>query len=153
MANFWAAQKKEKQHPKKTSKITKIRPKSSQGPILGAFWEPFGLPFRTFSVMISATTRFSKIYTAPTQEHDFRASGLPKITHFGTLFPLIFRTLSGPPPEHHFGASCADLVPKSSILGPPLDPTGPQNGTQNGPRAPKIRAQKFPRAPQERPRS
>ena len=39
-------------------------------------------------------------------------------------------------------AKGADLVPQSWILGPPLDPTGSQNGTENGPRAPKNREQK-----------
>ena len=96
---------------------------------------------------ISATTRFSKMCTAPTQEHDFQGSNLSKSVHFGTLFSLCFPTFCRLPPEHHFGASCADLVPKSLIFGPPLEPTGLQNSTQNGPRAPKNSAESAPRAP------
>ena len=46
---------------------------------------------------ISATTRFSKICTAPTREHDFRGCSLPQNTHCGSMFPLIVRTFSRPP--------------------------------------------------------
>ena len=61
--------------------------------ILEPFWTQFWIIFLT----ISATTRFSKICTAPTREHDFRGWNLPKNTHCGSLFPLNFRTFSRSP--------------------------------------------------------
>ena len=83
--------------PKITKDSPKERPRSAPGAWFAQFWEPFWLPFRTLFVTISATTRFSKICTAPTREHDFRGCSLPKNTHCGSLFPLIFRTFSRPP--------------------------------------------------------
>ena len=45
--------------PKKTQKITKIRPRSPRGAILAPFGEPFWLPFRTLFVTISRTASLS----------------------------------------------------------------------------------------------
>ena len=96
---------------KKTPQNQKISPRTPRGQILGPLGEPFGLSFWTFFVTISATTRFSKICTAPTREHDFQRSSLPKITHFGTLFPLIFRTFSRPPSGTPFWSLLCRLGP------------------------------------------
>ena len=63
-----------------------------------------------------------------------------------------YKDLSGPVFGDRIGTFYADLVPKSWILGPLLEPTGAQNGTQNAPRAPQTVHKTFPRAPQERPR-
>ena len=97
----------EKQAPSRTIRNRTIppteRPRIPQGPILAVLWEPFLTQFLILFLTISATTRFSKICTAPTREHDFRGRILPKNTHCGSLFPLIVRTFSRPPPpEHHF---------------------------------------------------
>ena len=63
-----------------------------------------------------------------------------------------FEHFLDPPPELHFGATYAGLVPKSRIWGPSLEPTGVKQGSQNDPRAPKKRAQQIPKASPERPR-
>ena len=111
--------------PKRHPKITKYHPRTPRGPILGPFWEPCGLSFWTFFMTISATTRFSKICTAPTREHDFRGSSLPKITHFGTLFPLNFRTFSRPPSGTPFWSLLYRLGPQTPLwipLAPKMAP-------------------------------
>ena len=68
---------------------------------------------------ISATTRFSKICTAPTREHDFRGSSLPKITHFGTLFPLKFRTFFSTPSGTPFWSLLCRFGPQKVDFGTP----------------------------------
>ena len=105
------------------------------------------LPFRTFFVTISATTRFSKMCTAPTQEHDFQGSNLSQSVHFGTLFSLIFQLVLDPLPDTILEPLVPTWSPKSLIFGPPLEPTGFQNSTQNEPRAPKNSAESAARAP------
>ena len=102
-------------------------PKAPPGTILAVLWEPFWQPFWTIFLTIFATTRFSKICTAPTREHDFRGCSLAKNAHCGSLFPLCFRTFSRPPSGTQFLTPLMlNWSPKAAFWDPLWTPLAPK---------------------------
>ena len=137
----------EKQAPSRTIRNRTIppteRPRIPQGPILAVFWEQFWTPFGIIVLTISATTRFSKMCTAPTREHDFRGSSLPKITHVGTLFPLNFRTFSRPPSGTPFWSLLCRFGPQQLDFGTPSGSHWGPKRHPKGTKSTKKRAHQF----------